>query len=152
VKFAKHTTVYVKTLKAHGVVVGVARDGIYKVAVHKLVFECPATDLTALKGPVQTFEKTKPRSKKARPGGLSAKTGFASRSIDLHGLTVDEALKQVVHAVDRAIIDDIERLEIVHGVGTGKLRNAIHHYLSTLSVIGSYKADPGNPGATWVYF
>jgi dsDNA-specific endonuclease/ATPase MutS2 len=43
-------------------------------------------------------------------------------------------------------------MEIVHGIGAGRIRQALHAYLKGLSVIDSFKVDDLNPGVTWVYF
>lgn len=45
------------------------------------------------------------------------------------GLRADEALTVVEKAIDNAIISGQDRLEIIHGSGTGRLKNAIRKYL-----------------------
>lgn len=45
--------------------------------------------------------------------------------INVIGMTVDEALPEVENFLDKAITDNLEQVKIIHGVGTGKLRNAI---------------------------
>ena len=52
--------------------------------------------------------------------------------IKVVGMRVDEALPVIEKAVDRAILSGQERLEIIHGTGTGRLRNAIRGYLKEL--------------------
>lgn len=54
--------------------------------------------------------------------------GVAGR-LDLRGLRVDEAVDRVSHALDRAAGAGRARLEIVHGVGTGALRQAVRAFL-----------------------
>jgi DNA mismatch repair protein MutS2 len=50
--------------------------------------------------------------------------------LDLHGYRVEESLDLVDDYLDRAFIYGISPVRIVHGHGTGKLRNAIREYLS----------------------
>ena len=46
-------------------------------------------------------------------------------SIDLHGLTVDDARNRVAGYISRAILAGLERVEIIHGIGTGRLKAAV---------------------------
>jgi DNA mismatch repair protein MutS2 len=48
---------------------------------------------------------------------------------DLRGLRVDEALDQLQAALDRAALGNRARLAIVHGIGTGALRDAVQRFL-----------------------
>lgn len=72
--------------------------------------------------------------------------------IDLHGLTVEEALERVEEAVNQAILFEMGQLQIVHGIGTGRVKKAVHAYLSESPVVEQFKVDTLNPGVTWVYF
>lgn len=45
--------------------------------------------------------------------------------INVIGMTVEEALYEVENFLDKAIIDNLEQVKIIHGMGTGKLRSAI---------------------------
>lgn len=149
--FKKNQSVYVRRLRAHGYIMAVHRVGGYKVAVGSLTFECTEADLESVK---KGGERKAPgvSRKKRVERGTAVRSGSRTDKIDLHGFTVEEAISAVTYKVDRALFEDrIERLEIVHGVGTGKLRSAIHKYLASLGVV-EFKADSVNPGVTWVYF
>lgn len=53
------------------------------------------------------------------------------REVNVIGLTVLEALTEVENFLDSAIVSNLEEVRIVHGMGTGKLRKAIHELLKT---------------------
>ncbi len=57
--------------------------------------------------------------------------------VTVSGLRVDEALPVVERALDRALLSGQERLEIIHGSGTGALRQAIRLRLSELPYVAS---------------
>src|SRR5690606_13724097 len=59
---------------------------------------------------------------------LSALT--ARSRVDLRGQRVDEALAEVTRLIDDALQANLDRVEILHGKGTGALRQAIHEYLA----------------------
>jgi DNA mismatch repair protein MutS2 len=67
-------------------------------------------------------------------------------------MRVEEALALVEKRLNEALLSEIDSLEIIHGVGTGRLKVAVHQYLGGLGVVKHYKLDEGNPGTTWVYF
>lgn len=52
--------------------------------------------------------------------------------IDLRGMRADEALSAVTLFIDDAMLLDISQVRILHGTGTGALRQAIRTYLSSL--------------------
>jgi DNA mismatch repair protein MutS2 len=73
--------------------------------------------------------------------------------LDLHGLTQDEALAQVEEFLDRTFNDGFHEISIVHGKGTGVLRNAVRHYLKGHRMVRSFRQGyewEGGSGATIV--
>lgn len=44
-------------------------------------------------------------------------------------MTVSEALYEVDNFIDRAVMSNLEEIKVIHGVGTGKLREAIARHL-----------------------
>jgi DNA mismatch repair protein MutS2 len=71
-------------------------------------------------------ESARPKPAPAPPPPPAA--GGTARC-DLRGLRVDEALDRVTEALDRAAGEGRDRLEIVHGHGTGALRDAVREHL-----------------------
>lgn len=61
--------------------------------------------------------------------------------IDLRGMRVDEALQAVMYFIDDAIQIGIGRVRILHGTGTGALRQVIREYLHTVNGVGSYRDE-----------
>jgi DNA mismatch repair protein MutS2 len=69
--------------------------------------------------------------------------------LNVRGMRVEEALREVDRFVDRAIVHGTPRLCIVHGIGTGKLMDAIRHHLLETPHI-EVKGDERNSGVTIV--
>lgn len=81
------------------------------------------------------------------------KRGTAATSelvIDLHRLTRDEAAESLEQILDRALLQGCSRIKVIHGIGSGVVKRAVHDYLSQARHVSEYKADPLNPGVTWV--
>jgi DNA mismatch repair protein MutS2 len=142
------TVVVLSLGKKRGVVVETGRGGRYRVQVDNTTVSCREDDLAA---PPQE----RPRAKKARKQQATASPVNDERvpatRIDLHGMTVEEAIARVIDAIDHALRRGADRLEVVHGKGSGRLRDALHRELSALPMVASFRLDPKNAGVTWVY-
>ena len=53
-----------------------------------------------------------------------------SRELDIRGLRVDEALETVMAYVDDALMVNAEQVTILHGTGTGALKQVVRDYLA----------------------
>ncbi len=76
-----------------------------------------------------------------------------SHKIDLRGMRVDEALDKVTEFVDQAIMLGIGELSILHGKGTGALKEEIRRYLRTVELVDSVadeREEQGGAGITVV--
>lgn len=75
--------------------------------------------------------------------------------IDLRGMRADEAIQAVQYFIDDAIQFNQTRVRILHGTGTGALRQAIRQYLGTIAAIRDYHDEDvrfGGAGITVVEF
>lgn len=73
--------------------------------------------------------------------------------LDLHGLAVDEALFKCDRFLNDAKLFGLYRVSIIHGKGTGTLRDAVHGHLSQHPMIRSFrpgKSSEGGDGVTIV--
>jgi DNA mismatch repair protein MutS2 len=149
--FIKGDKVFVKSLKRWGRVVGLTK-GKHRVLVGAVEVICPPADLTKDAAKDKRTKLPKYHVARHHPALKPDKHARGYDKLDLHGMRVLEAMAAVERMIDRAIIADLDRLEIVHGVGTGRIMMALHKYLATLDVVSSYRLDEINPGVTWVYF
>ena len=70
--------------------------------------------------------------------------------IHLRRLTIDEASLRLDKYLDNAFMAGISRVRIVHGKGTGILRNAIHRQLGSHPLIKSYRLGVYGEGGAGV--
>jgi DNA mismatch repair protein MutS2 len=70
-------------------------------------------------------------------------------SLNLMGLRVDEALPLVDRLIDQAVLHGQEKVDIIHGVGTGRLKRALWDHLKHHGLVKELHAD-ANPGVTVV--
>jgi DNA mismatch repair protein MutS2 len=76
--------------------------------------------------------------------------GTAERRLHLIGLRVDEAIPLLDKAIDRAMLDGYTHIHVIHGHGTGKLRQAIQDFLREHSVVKGFHAENQAAGGTGV--
>jgi DNA mismatch repair protein MutS2 len=73
-----------------------------------------------------------------------------SSEFGLLGMTVDEALPAVEKYLDRAFTAGLSRVQIIHGVGSGRLRQAITELLAHHPLVRRFQAGDAGGGTTLV--
>lgn len=103
-------------------------------------------------------EEKKPLLQRTRTGtsGIKmSKSLSVSGEINLLGKTVDEALPELDKYLDDAYLAHLPSVRVVHGKGTGALRNAVQNHLKRVKYVKSYRLGEygeGDAGVTIVTF
>jgi DNA mismatch repair protein MutS2 len=84
------------------------------------------------------------------PVSEAAPADETSLEIDLRGLTGDEAEQATLAAVDAAVLAEQPYLRIIHGMGTGVVRERVRRVVARDKRIRSYAFAPRNQGGTGV--
>jgi DNA mismatch repair protein MutS2 len=96
------------------------------------------------------------KSIKTQSGKIKMDKSLSIHSeINLIGKTVDEALFELDKYLDDAYLAGLPKITIIHGRGTGALKNAIHGHLKKIKYIKSYRIGgfgEGDHGVTIVEF
>ena len=134
--------VYITNLEQNGIIVSninktsevQVQIGLIKTKVNTKYLELPKNiknDLT--KSEVKSNPKV-------------SKTRTANSEINVIGLTVDEALPLVDKFIDDCFLAKLQTARIVHGKGTGKLRQAIQSHLKNNKRIKSFRTGTYGEG------
>jgi DNA mismatch repair protein MutS2 len=122
------------------------RFGLMKVAVS-------LADIESLTGekpkiPVkQTTVKTKPKEENTSlPGKILPRT--SQNTIDVRGQRVDAAILAIDRAMNAAYASGV--MWIIHGKGTGKLREGVHDFLTNSPQVKSFELAASSDGGTGV--
>lgn len=138
----------VQTPLGKGVVVEVRNNGRVLVEVHGRSVLLAADSLTPARS--ATAPRRSPRERSASQPQRDPASPRRVREIDFHGMRVDDALARAEEALNRAMLDDVAELRLIHGRGGGRIRAALHARLRELPSVRSFRVDPRNEGVTIV--
>jgi len=89
--------------------------------------------------------------KKVKTSFETIKTDSIEHEVDLRGQTVDDSLKELEDAIDQTMRLGCERLKVIHGHGTEKIKKNVRSFLSRHPLIKTWKSDSGD-GVTVAMF
>src|SRR4029079_14005141 len=87
----------------------------------------------------------------AKGSNLRIETEDASAELNLIGKTTADAEYEIDRFLDEAYLAALPRVRIIHGFGTGALKNFVHHFLKGHEHIEKFAfapSDQGGNGAT----
>ena len=139
--------VYVSNLKTNGTVVSnISKDDTVQVQIGMMKMKVDIKNLHET-----SSASTSGKNKSGKNSGAqisngsnySQKSSFKAQSvspeINLLGMTVDEAIPIVDKYLDDCYIAKLSPVRIVHGKGTGALRNGIQKYLKTNKIVDNFR-------------
>ena len=78
------------------------------------------------------------------PGSAHPAHAAVPSQVDLRGMMTDEAIAVLENFLDTAMMGKLETVTIIHGKGTGAVRNAVRTYLKRSRYVKSFR--PGRYG------
>jgi len=96
-----------------------------------------------------------PKAETQQVGRVSDAATSTGRSIDgrdipaelnLIGKTTAEAEHELDRFIDEAYMSSLPRVRIIHGFGTGALKNYVHHFLKNHQLVERFAFAPDNQG------
>lgn len=137
--------VRIRSLNKVGTLAELPNGDIAQVYVGKLRLPVALADLEPVEAPAMpTVRTTRPRPPEPVP-----------LELDLHGLRVEEAQPLLDKYIDDALLAGYDSVRILHGKGTGALRQMVWDYLKRHPQVRHYYHPPtteGGEGATVVVF
>ena len=138
----------VQTPLGKGVIRDVMKNGRLRVDVRDRILVFHADAVSALPGAIRRERGTATRA--GAPGPALSSSRHVSADIDLHGLTVEEALGRIDQALNDALLAGAREIRFIHGRSGGKLRGALHARLRQIGSVRGFRLDPRNDGVTIV--
>jgi DNA mismatch repair protein MutS2 len=136
-------------------VIDVLADGSVRVAAGPLKLVVGSGELRATPEPAPPPKRaSRPKLQPSRAASLEAPVATSDNSCDLRGMRVDDAVSLAMSFLDRAINEGHCVAFLVHGHGTGALRDAIRKELRghrSVTQFRSGSTEQGGEGVTVVW-
>ncbi len=128
--------VFIKTIKSKGIIITLSKTAA-EVAVGRLHMRASLSELEFRGRPVAVEEPIS-----------VPKTSSPGIELDLRGMRVDDGLEKMEKHLDQAILSRVPWVRIIHGKGTGRLREAVRKSLSkNKRIVGWEEGKDGEGGA-----
>jgi DNA mismatch repair protein MutS2 len=145
--------VTVSTLNAEGVVSALGESDV-EVQVGSLRVRARLVDLVRKGQEEESLEeKRKDESKPLAEGsGRAALSGTKSPGLELNlrGKLVEDGLEELERYLERAFSSGLLFVRIVHGKGTGRMREAVRNHLKSSPYVASFEEPKDNEGGSGV--
>ncbi len=149
----------VAAASADGVVLSVGSRVLTSFGTTGTIEKLDGENADVIVGNMRLREKLKnlrPTHAETRPVGSvpSAKQSIskpidspdAAAELNLIGQTTAEAEYELDRFIDEAYLASVPRVRIIHGFGTGALKNFVHHFLKNHDLVRSFAFAPDNQG------
>ena len=143
----------VSTLKTEGVITALGESDA-EVQIGSLRVRARLADLVR-KGQEVESPDEKPKEEKPQPMEGSARAALSGTKspgieLNLRGKLVEEGLEELDRYLERAYSSGLLFVRIVHGKGTGRMREAVRNALKQSPYVASYEEPKENEGGAGV--
>lgn len=143
VKFPPGTPVYIPSLKKKGVIQGTPNGkGFVPVMSDSMRLLIKWSDARSVNAASEANNQIK-----KSPSVKQVIEGKVENQVDLRGMDVESALEELENAIDKSLRLESDRLKVIHGHGTEKIKKNVRSFLSRHPLVKTWKAD-SNDGAT----
>lgn len=123
-----------------GKLIRLEKDGRWTVQMGSITTRLNEDEFDVIESPEQIQAKTKNVSKKV--------TSKVKAQLDLRGMRYEEAELELDNYIDQALLANLIQITIVHGIGTGVIREMVQKKLQKHRHIKSYEYAPINAGGS----
>ena len=144
-------SVFVSKLGKNGTIVSVSGNSA-RVNCNGIVISCKTDDIY-LAEKQAAAQKKKTSVSSSTSSFIRSERNDTGMELDIRGQTVMEALDAIDRFIDRAVLDRMGSVTIIHGKGTGALRSGVHSHLKGHRQVKSFHLGAfgeGDSGVTIV--
>lgn len=134
-----------------GTLVKQLKDGRWEAQVGLIKMTLEEKEFNLIKA---EKEASQPKKRQVNVVKRSNTSGPRAR-LDLRGKRYEEAMQELDGFIDQALLNNMAQVDIIHGIGTGVIREGVTKYLRRNKHVKSFEYAPqnaGGSGATIVTF
>ena len=148
-KFSIGDTVKVESLGVTGQIVELDRDGRAVILSGSMRFQARPHMMTLVKAATNASASTQTSTHQSTPTRMTRVSDVAG-DLDVRGSRVHMIESMIPQFIDRAFMQGLASVRIIHGEGTGALRQAVRDVLSRESHVETFQPAPRNAGGNGV--
>ena len=141
-------TVELKRMGTRAQVLQVNKDGSLQLQAGILKISAKQTEVRVVDAPKHNAQKQMRRMVRRVQSQMRA--SGARPELDIRGMTVDEGVAMVDRFLDDAVMAHLTTVTIIHGKGTGALRQAVQQHLKTCKYVKGFRLGRYGEGETGV--
>ena len=128
-----------------GTLTNKVKDGKWEAQIGLIKMTLKEDEFTLVK--VQE-EAQKPKKKQVNVVKKSQKSTGPRARLDLRGKRYEEAMQELDEFIDQALLNNMAQVDIIHGIGTGVIREGVTKYLRRNKHVKSFGYAPQNAGGS----
>ena len=141
-------TVELKRMGTRAQVLQVNKDGSLQLQAGILKISAKQTEVRVVDAPKHNAQKQMRRMVRRVQSQMRA--SGARPELDIRGMTGDEGVAMVDRFLDDAVMAHLTTVTIIHGKGTGALRQAVQQHLKTCKYVKGFRLGRYGEGETGV--
>ncbi len=132
-------SVYVESFGAYGIIINEKKNNKFDVQIGNAT-------VTVDKKQLRHAERREPKNVQPRLKKVLTVKKNISMTLDLRGQRYEEARVKLEKFIDDAIYGSLKQIQIIHGFGTGVIREMVLDYLKNCEYVESYRFGGANEG------
>ena len=129
-----------------GTLTSQAKNGNWEAQVGLIKMTLKADEFTLVRAQA---EAQQPKKKQINVVKKAKKSSGGPRArLDLRGKRYEEAMQELDAFIDQALLNNMSQVDIIHGIGTGVIRDAVTKYLRRHRHVKSFEYAPQSAGGS----
>lgn len=129
-----------------GTLTSQAKNGNWEAQVGLIKMTLKADEFTLVRA---QSEAQQPKKKQINVVKKAKKASGGPRArLDLRGKRYEEAMQELDAFIDQALLNNMSQVDIIHGIGTGVIRDAVTKYLRRHRHVKSFEYAPQSAGGS----
>ena len=129
----------------HGTLISQLKDGKWEAQIGLIKMTLKEDEFSLVK--VQE-ETQKPKKRQVNVIKKNKSGGGPRARLDLRGKRYEEAMQELDEFIDQALLNNMAQVDIIHGIGTGVIREGVTNYLRRNKHVKSFAYAPQNAGGS----
>ena len=130
-----------------GTLTSQAKNGNWEAQVGLIKMSLKADEFTLVRTQAEAQQPKKKQINVVKKAKKTSSDGPRAR-LDLRGKRYEEAMQELDAFIDQALLNNMSQVEIIHGIGTGVIRDAVTKYLRRHRHVKNFEYAPQSAGGS----